>query len=81
MAERETARGRDKDSNRHQERGHLRGSSHPKQGARTLAPGRAPREPFPLHSHCIGSSMGFRHPIHKLGGLDEAISRSFHFQH
>ena len=50
MADREIARGRDKDSNRHGERWHLQGSSHTKEEAGMLAPGRALREPFFLHS-------------------------------
>ena len=62
MADREIARGRDKDSNRHGERWHLLGSSHPEEEAGMLAPGRARGSPSFLHSLYTRPSMGIRCP-------------------
>lgn len=75
--------GRQRDSNRLLKRGHLQGSSHPKEGVGMLAPGRAPggAPPFPTPTHYTRPSVGFRHPVCKLGGLDKVRSRSCRFQH
>ena len=78
VADREIARGRDKDSNGHGERWHLRGSSHPKEEVGMLAPGRALREhflpPLPLRQ----AQHGHQVPLCYLGGLDQVSSRSCH---
>ena len=78
MADREIARGRDKDSNRHGERWHLQGSSQTKEEAGMLAPGRALREPFlpPFRLH--QAQHGHQMPLCYLAGLDQASSRSCH---